>query len=268
MQQDNEFSKQKLLAKLDEIVGVWHSGTREGNDGNAGHTFEDLMGITENNLSIPDFGIFEIKTRRVEAGSLITLFHKEPKPAATIPKLIVAMGWPHKNPNNKYPAGEMSFRSTTASDRYSVRGFRVVLSEGRISLEFNKNKVASDTIDQTGQYKTYGDWLSDIEQRNPHYQSLFPIFWDESNFIAKCVEKLDNTLFVQCKSKNVGGRMMYMYTEAVLLKGFKPKRLIELFTSGGLFIDFDARTGHNHGTKLRVKLSKVAELFETHEIVG
>lgn len=79
-------SLDELLEKLKTIVNRWHVGTRPGNDGNQGNTLEDLLGVEENNLSIPDYGQYELKTQKAETGSLITLFHKEPKPPRSVPK--------------------------------------------------------------------------------------------------------------------------------------------------------------------------------------
>ena len=39
-----------------------------------GHTFESLLGLKENNLSLPDIENVEIKTHRDNAQSMITLF--------------------------------------------------------------------------------------------------------------------------------------------------------------------------------------------------
>ena len=267
MTNQNEFTKAELLQRLNAIAGKWHAGTRQGNDGNAGHTFEDLVGVEENNFSLPDFGDIEIKTQRVETGSLVTLFHKEPQPAATLPKLIQRMGWQHKDAGTRYGENELSFRSTTQANKFSVRGFRVESSGGKIVFNFDENQVARDVVDKTNVYNTYGDWLIDINSRTPNYKDLFPIYWDESVFADKCVEKLDNTLYKYRKTHVKQGTKMYMYTEAYLMKDFKNERIQILFDEGALFIDFDARTGHNHGTKLRVKLSHLARLFDTHEKV-
>ena len=35
----------------------------------------------------------------------------------------------------------------------------------------------------------------------------------------------------------------------------------------GLFLDFDARTTHNHGTKVRVKRDRLKDLFQTSIVI-
>ena len=80
---------------------VWLVGTHQGNDGNQGNTLEGLLGVAENNLSLPDLGVFELKTQKNETGSYITLFHREPKPRASIPKLLKK----HLHNSRKNPDG-------------------------------------------------------------------------------------------------------------------------------------------------------------------
>ena len=46
--------------------------------GGIGNTLEQLLGIRENNIALPDLGNLELKCRRKETGSLITLFTKSP----------------------------------------------------------------------------------------------------------------------------------------------------------------------------------------------
>src|SRR5687768_10766543 len=115
--------KDEIVSRIRAIANQWHRGTRQGNDGNQGNTLEDLLGIPENNLSIPDMGVYELKTRKIETASLITLFHKEPQPEACVPKLLNCLGWRHQDAGTKYPQGEMSFRMTTPSGRHTSRGF-------------------------------------------------------------------------------------------------------------------------------------------------
>lgn len=57
----------------------WIKSHRE-HDTGIGKTFEDLMGISENNKENADFGNIEIKTQRKESNSKVTLFTKAPQP--------------------------------------------------------------------------------------------------------------------------------------------------------------------------------------------
>jgi len=52
---------------------------------------EDLLGISENNLPLPNAAEWELKTQRINSSSLTTLFHTEPSPRAIkfVPKVFL-----------------------------------------------------------------------------------------------------------------------------------------------------------------------------------
>jgi hypothetical protein len=138
---NQDLTLQVLLDRLRSVVGRWHQGTRQGNDGNHGNTLEDLLGVPENNLSIPDFGDFEIKTYKEESGSLITLFHKEPNPPVSVPRLLLSLGWRHRLAGTQKTFNELSFRSTTPSSRFTNRGFTVSLTDDRVEFIFDPSQI-------------------------------------------------------------------------------------------------------------------------------
>lgn len=49
------YTKESLIAKLKSIREMgWISNRRHGNSGGVGNTLEDLLGLQENNLPIPN----------------------------------------------------------------------------------------------------------------------------------------------------------------------------------------------------------------------
>jgi len=79
----NIYTKENLIEKLKEIANSgWIPNARDGNNGGIGNTLEDLLGIQENNLPIPNANEWELKTQRLKTSSLTTLFHTEPSPKA------------------------------------------------------------------------------------------------------------------------------------------------------------------------------------------
>src|SRR4030066_1169933 len=101
------YSKNDLIGKLKEIKKMgWIKTQRPGNDGAVGNTLEDLLGITENNLPIPNAAEWELKAQRKNTSSLTTLFHMEPSPRALkfVPSIfLLKYGWPHKEAGTRYP---------------------------------------------------------------------------------------------------------------------------------------------------------------------
>lgn len=123
------YTKQALIQKLKEIYAMdWIPNRRHKNHGGVGNTLEDLLGIKENNLPIPNAAEWELKTQRANSGSLCTLFHIEPSPRALrfVPKILLPKyGWAHKEDGKKYSKGEMSYRQTIHGLSRSDRGFMV-----------------------------------------------------------------------------------------------------------------------------------------------
>jgi hypothetical protein len=54
-----------------------------------------------------------------------------------------------------------------------------------------------------------------------------------------------------------------LYREIFMLKGFSQNKFIAAIEAGKLKVDFDARTGHNHGTKFRLLQDCMPEIYET-----
>jgi hypothetical protein len=126
-------NKNQLIIKLKKIKDTgWIENARHGNSGGVGNTIEDILGIKENNLPLPNAAEWELKCQRKNSSSLTTLFHLEPSPRALrfVPQiLLVNYGWKHKEAGKKYPDNEMSFRQTIGGKETSDRGFKVLLTE-------------------------------------------------------------------------------------------------------------------------------------------
>ena len=61
----NLITKEELIAKFKEIASRgWIENYRRGNDGAVGNILEDLLGIPENNLPIPNAAEWELKSQR------------------------------------------------------------------------------------------------------------------------------------------------------------------------------------------------------------
>ncbi|EKN5164302.1 MvaI/BcnI family restriction endonuclease, partial [Yersinia enterocolitica] len=82
----------------------------------------------------------------------------------------------------------------------------------------------------------------------------------------KIKTKLDNTVFVLCNTRidPITKIKQFYYDDVFILSEFRMYNLVNLLNNGGLYLDFDARTRHNHGTKIRVKKDNLVDLFEHH----
>ena len=80
--------------------------TRTG-DGKFGNTFEDLLGLTENNIDAPDIDGHEIKVQSKLTHSKMTLFNMKPEWVIPQKTVVVEYGWPHT-----IKKGELTIQST------------------------------------------------------------------------------------------------------------------------------------------------------------
>ena len=101
-------SKEELIVKFKEIEArgwIKCPPKRKKNDGSVGNLLEDLLGIPENNLPIPNAAEWELKAQRAETSSLVTLCHQEPSPRAAklVPNMLLPKyGWPHSKAGTEY----------------------------------------------------------------------------------------------------------------------------------------------------------------------
>ncbi|MBW7888058.1 MAG: MvaI/BcnI restriction endonuclease family protein [Bacteroidetes bacterium] len=70
----------KIISEFQRIkaLGFVKNKRINNKDGGIGNTFEDHLGVSENNKKDPDFEGFEVKTQREFNSSYITLFSKSP----------------------------------------------------------------------------------------------------------------------------------------------------------------------------------------------
>lgn len=70
--------KQKIIEGFYQVKNLGYVKSNRKNNTGIGKTFEDLIGVVENNEDRPDLYGFEIKSHRGESASYITLFTKSP----------------------------------------------------------------------------------------------------------------------------------------------------------------------------------------------
>ena len=67
---------------------------------------------------------------------------------------------------------------------------------------------------------------------------------------------------MQAEVERRDGEEFYRYSKAQILSRFNFEALLTALENGAAFVDFDARTGHNHGTKFRVYANVLPSLYE------
>ena len=59
----------------------------------------------------------------------------------------------------------------------------------------------------------------------------------------------------------------YHYTKVMMLQKFSFEGFLKALEEEKILVDFDARTGHNHGTKFRMRQDALPMLYEKQTII-
>jgi len=258
------YSKEDLIAKLKMVKEMgWIKNARPGNVGGVGNTLEDILGIDENNLPIPNAAEWELKCKRKDSSSLGTLFHMEPSPRALkfVPQIFLPkFGWLHEEAGTKYPKNEMSFRQTINSVSRTDRGFIIVVDrkERKVKLSFDAKTVG----------KHHSDWLESVSEHISLDELNPQPYWGFDDLIHKAGTKLKNCFFIVAKRKKEKNIEYFLYDKIFMFQTFSGERFIHEIENGNVLVDIDSRTHHNHGTKFRVrKIDNLCSIYEIAKVI-
>ncbi len=215
-----------------------------------GKTFEDAIGIVENNSSLADYqGILEIKSKRDLSKSMLTLFTKKPSnPKGANSYLRETYGHPNKN--------NMKILHTTISAKkfntfFSKIGFKLEVDEKAEKIFILVKNLKTNKVIDNSIYYTFADLKSIIE--------------------TKC----ENIAFINADTRVKSGKEFFYFKEATLLKDLTFKKFIQ-FVKDGLIV-YDIRIGvygtdsckgktHDHGSGFRVLKNNIPKVFKVEEI--
>jgi len=257
------YTKTTLIEKLKQIALMgWIPNARHGNQGGIGNTLEDLLEIKENNLPIPNASEWELKTQRIATTALTTLFHTEPSPQALklVQKMLLPLyGWAHQEAGKKYPALEMSFRQTIHGMAPSDRGFMVKIdrNERKVLISFDASKVA----------ERHAAWLQTVKERVGLGELNPQPYWGFEDLEHKIGTKLLNCFYVQAEVKTNEEHEYYKFVKVMMLERFSFEGFLQAIEKAIVLVDFDARTGHNHGTKFRLRQTFLPTLYQTATVI-
>ncbi len=251
-------SKEELIQGLREIREMgWVPNARPGNAGAVGNTLEDLLGICENNLPIPNAAEWELKCQRAATTSLTTLFHMEPSPRSLrwVPQVLLPKyGWPHEQAGQRYPANELSFRQTINACERTDRGFGLIVDRRERKLIVSFDATAVDP--------RHKSWLDLVRQRAGLNELDPRPYWGFDDLFHKAGTKLLNCFYIRAEAMRKKDQEYFWYKSIMMLERFSLDGFIGAIENGAVLVDFDARTGHNHGTKFRLRQDQLPQLYE------
>ena len=171
--------------------------------------------------------------------------------------LLPLYGWPHQQAGTKYSAAEMSFRQTISGAGRSDRGFKVV-----VDRQARKVLISFDALSVDPRHHL---WLASVKERAGLGELDPQPYWGFDDLEHDAGAKLHNSFFVEADVRREAGNELYRYGHATMLTTFSLERLLSGIEAGVVYVDFDARSGHNHGTKFRVRSDALPTLYEQNK---
>jgi len=212
--------------------------THRAHDTGVGKTLEDLLGISENNIKLPDIGEIELKAKRIESGSMLTVATKSPLPVGVNRVLF---------DNYKYldDSGHYCLHSTVYGSRRNSLGFKLIIEGDKLLLDNPKNILA---------------------------------YWFISVFDETLRSKSDKILlvFAETKGERKTINEYFHYVEAYLLSGLNKDKFLTAIVNDRLKVDIrigvfrsGGRKGqyHDHGTGFRIDKMDFLQLFDSYQPV-
>ena len=208
---------------------------RKGDTG-VGHTLEQELGLTENCISGPDLGKYELKAARRGAGGKQTFFNKEGDWVVSQRDYLKTYGFPHTE-----HIGETSGQCTVTKN-VNKRGLSIVTTDDYCAV------AHGDTI------IVKWDWETLIDQ----YEIKFPA----------CIKVIAD---VEIRD----GVEYFHYNEANFYVNGDKNKIRTAIENGHMIIDLRLYTNgiqkngkvrlRNRGTSLRMNHNKMEELFIKEE---
>ena len=245
-------NKRKMIARFREVKSMGYIPSHRTSDTGIGKTFEDCVGVAENNINAPDLFGFEIKAHRENSSSYVTLFTRRPSfPDDANSILNTKFGTPY--PNNP----------TLNSLHTSMFANKGNTYMGKYSFQLCVDQEAKKILIQ----------VSDLQSGNILDKSTGYTFEEIEETLKN---KLENLFYVSAKRQKSGGTELFLFHKADVYMHPSIERFINLLQEGEIM--YDIRIGsyksganygkaHDHGSGFRILPQSLGKLFTYHEEV-
>jgi hypothetical protein len=127
----------------------------------------------------------------------------------------------------------------------------------KVLISFDSRKVS----------EKHSEWLKYVQQRIGLLELNPQPYWGFDDLANKAGTKLLNCFYVQAEVKKEDGKEFYKYSKVMMLQKFSFDGFLHELENGNILVDFDARTGHNHGTKFRLRQNCFPNLYEKTTVI-
>ncbi len=246
-------NKKVIVDTFHKVKSLGYVKSRRRNSTGVGKTFEDYIGVVENNIAGPDFAGYEIKSHRTLTQSYITLFTKSPSsPQGANSYLKNKYGTPYENNPElkKIHTSIFANKPNSYMNKYSFRLINDIITK-RIVIEI-RSLITNRVLDNSCYY-TYHD--IDFALQNK-LKKLFVVSADTT--------------------KNAQGRELFHFSKAEIFENPSLNNFLVLLDHG--LIMYDIRIGayqsgtkkgktHDHGSGFRIREKDLPNLYSTHDII-
>ena len=205
----------------------WVKSKRRGPTG-IGYTLERLLGLSENNIALPDLGEIELKAHRIGSSTMITLF--------TFNRKVWKM-----NPLQ------------------AIRKYGTLDAQGRLGLYFTMSR----TPNSAGLFLFVEEQRISIR----HISGEVLAEWQLSALAERFQKKIPALILVSAFSETRKDEEWFLFDRAQLLSGTSPDILRSQLISGNVLVDLRLHDkishARNHGTGFRAYVEKLPWLFNS-----
>lgn len=221
-----------LKKKLQQIKKVGFVKTHRSGDTGIGKTLEDLLGIKENNIPLPDIGeVAELKSCRKSAKSMMTLFTLEPLPKGGDRDRLLLDNFGYSKRDNQR---SKELHSTLSCKRFNNQNLKLSVEKDKIRVKGKGKRIN--------------------------------IFWDTESVRNKFDKKLPALVYVLADTKIIKDIEYFHFNEAYLLEDFDFELFKKRVRADDIVVDFRMYyrpngSVRNHGTGFRIKVKKLDDCF-------
>lgn len=242
----------KIIEEFQRIKKLGYVASKRSNNTGIGKTFEDYLGVAENNLKEADFEGFEVKSKRALSSSFLTLFTKSPnhpKGANTMLRDLYGENYEEYPGLKRIHTSIFSNKFNTYRGKY---GFKIVNDKENQVIRIVIKDLSNDKILSEEIHWTYMEMANTLENK---IQALF---------------------YVNADCKMEGEIEHFHYTSAVIYVNPTLEKFLKLIDDGKMMVDIrigSYKSGknlgktHDHGTGFRIKPVDLCNLFSEQIVV-
>lgn len=121
------------------------------------------------------------------------------------------------------------------------------------------------SFDYTAVAQKHLIWLKSVEKRVGLGELNPQPYWGFDDLFHKAGSKLHNCFYIKADYKKENGIEFFSYNKIMKLSNLSFEKFLGAIEDNKILVDFDARTGHNHGTKFRMRQNALPDLYENVE---